>query len=138
MKRILSITVSLTFAILLTSAISIRETPQDPPRGKKGEKHIKMIKVSDNGKKMELDTVIEADEVLVWNGDTINDGKKMKWVSKGDFDMDFDIDDLDVDVDFDFDDLDVDMDFESMNMDMDFEFDNLEMAMDSIPWGAEF
>jgi len=88
MKRILSITGILAFAILFMSAISINDYPQDPPKKKK---HIKMVKVDDNGKKMELDTIIEADEIFVWNGDTIDGGKELKWFSEGEFDMDFDI-----------------------------------------------
>lgn len=91
MKRILSITGIMALAILFTSAISIGLSPQDPPSKKKKEKHIKMVRVSEDGKKMELDTVIEADEILIWNGDTINSGKKMMWVSKGDFDMDVEV-----------------------------------------------
>ena len=98
MKRVLSITGVLAMAILFTSAISIGETPQDPPRDKKGKKHIKMVKVGDDGKKMEIDTVIAADEVFVWNGDTIGGEKEMKWVAKEGFKFD-----MDQDFDFDFD-----------------------------------
>ncbi len=98
MKQILSITGILAFAVLFTSAISIGEMPQDPPRGKEGKKHIKMVKVDDNGKKMEIDTVLAVDEVFIWNGDTIGDGKELKWIGKGDFDLDMDLD-LDVDED---------------------------------------
>lgn len=102
MKRVLSITGVLALAILFTSAISIRETPQDPPRGKKGKKHIKMVKVGDDGKKIEIDTVIAADNVFVWNGDTIGGGKEMKWIAKEDFKFDMDHDfDFDIDVEAD-------------------------------------
>ena len=89
MKRILSITGILTLAVLFMSAISINYYPQDPPQKKK-KKHIKMVKVDEDGKKMELDTVIDADEVFVWNGDTIGDGKELKWIGEGDFDFDSD------------------------------------------------
>ncbi|MCY1720281.1 hypothetical protein OU798_07995 [Prolixibacteraceae bacterium Z1-6] len=92
MRSILSLTGILALIVVLTSAISIHQTPQDPPRGKKEKKHIKMVKVDDNGKKMEIDTVMNVDEVLVWNGDTIDGGKALKWVSEEDFDMDFDFD----------------------------------------------
>ncbi len=92
MKNILSLTGILALAILFTSAISIGETPQDPPRGKKEKKHIKMVKVGDDGKKMEIDTIIEATQVFVWNGDTIGDGKELKWIGEGDFDLDMDFD----------------------------------------------
>jgi hypothetical protein len=91
MNRILSITGILAFAVLFMSAISINDYPQDPPQKKK-KKHIKMVRVDDDGKKMELDTVIEADEIFVWNGDTIGGVEELKWISEGDFDMDFDID----------------------------------------------
>jgi hypothetical protein len=91
MKRILSITGILGLTILITSAISIRETPQDPPRGKK-TKHIKIVKVDDNGEKTKLDTIIESDNVFIWNGDTIGGEHELKWVSEGAVEMDFDVD----------------------------------------------
>ncbi|MBK6283087.1 MAG: hypothetical protein IPF54_10870 [Draconibacterium sp.] len=51
MKRIFSIILLSVFSGILLSSFSIRENPQDPPRGKKTEKHIKMVKIDDNGKK---------------------------------------------------------------------------------------
>ena len=66
----------------------------------KEKKHIKVVKVKD-GKKVELDTVIENDKSFVWMGDTISGGKALMWVSEDDlkldslhqhFDMDFDLD----------------------------------------------
>lgn len=94
MKRILSVTTIFAFAFLMLSAFSLRENPQDPPRGKKVEKHIKIVKVNEDGEKVELDTVLSNDDVFVWQGDTIGGAKEMKWISEGDFDfdMDFDID----------------------------------------------
>ena len=94
MKQVLSLTGILALALFFTSAISINEAPQDPPKTKKEKKHIKMVKIGDDGKKMEIDTVIEADQVFVWNGDTIGGGKALSWISEEDFDfdMDFDID----------------------------------------------
>lgn len=89
MKRIFSITLLSGITVfLLTSFILIGDYPQDPPRTKKTEKHIKMMKVDDNGKKVVLDTVLTSDEPFVWNGDTIGGGKEMKWISKDDFKMD--------------------------------------------------
>jgi len=88
MKRILSLTGTSVFILILLSAFSIRESPQDPPRGKKTERHIKMVKVDDNGKKIELDTILHNDNVFVWNGDTIGGGKEFKWLSKDDFKLD--------------------------------------------------
>lgn len=72
----------------LSSFYFIGESPQDPPRGKKTEKHIKMVKVDDSGKKVELDTIIHGDQVFVWQGDTIGDVKEFRWITKDDFKMD--------------------------------------------------
>lgn len=94
MKRILSITGILGLAFLFVSAITIREIPQDPPKGKKVTKHIKMVKVDEDGNKVEIDTIIEDDNVFVWQGDTIGNKKGMKWTSKGDHDMDIDIEEV--------------------------------------------
>ena len=94
MKQVLSLTGILALALFFSSAISINEAPQDPPKTKKEKKHIKMVKIGDDGKKMQIDTVIEANQVFVWNGDTIGGGKALSWISEEDFDfdMDFDID----------------------------------------------
>lgn len=88
MKRILSLTGTLALILILFSAFSIRENPQDPPRGKKTERHIKMVKVDDNGKTTELDTILHNDNVFVWNGDTIGGGNDLKWITKEDFKLD--------------------------------------------------
>nr|WP_321354309.1 hypothetical protein [uncultured Draconibacterium sp.] len=92
MKQVLSLTGILALALFFSSAISINEAPQDPPKTKKEKKHIKMVKVGDDGKKMEIDTVITANQVFVWNGDTIGGGKELSWISEGDFDFDIDFD----------------------------------------------
>ncbi len=92
MKRILSITTIFAYTFLVLSAFSIRENPQDPPRGKKVEKHIKIVKVNEAGEKVELDTILTNDNVFVWNGDTIGGSKEMKWISDKDFDFDFNFD----------------------------------------------
>ena len=88
MKRIFSIILLSVFSGFLLSSFSIRENPQDPPRGKKTERHIKMVKVDEEGNKTELDTVIHGNAPFVWNGDTIGDGKDLKWISKEGFEMD--------------------------------------------------
>ncbi len=98
-RTIFSLTALLAMFILFSSAISIGEIPQDPPRGKKIEKHIKMIKVDNKGNKAELDTVIKGDQVFVWNGDTIGEPGEMEWFAKGG-DLDF-ISDMDFDFDID-------------------------------------
>ncbi len=94
MKNILSASGILVLTVLLTSAVSIGEMPQDPPRGKK---HIQLTKIDNKGNKTELDTVLNAGEVFVWNGDTIGHDKEMQWMAKEgkfmfDSDMDFDFD----------------------------------------------
>jgi hypothetical protein len=89
MKRIFSAILLSALAVFsLSSFYFIGESPQDPPRGKKTEKHIKMVKVDDSGKKVELDTVIHGDQIFVWQGDTIGGGKELKWITKDDFKMD--------------------------------------------------
>ena len=98
-KTFFSLTVLLAMFILFSSAISIGEIPQDPPRGKKIEKHFKMLKIDDQGNKTELDTVLKGDQIFVWNGDTLGSAEGMEWFTKGgdfdfttDMDFDFDID----------------------------------------------
>ena len=83
MKRNLLETGLLVLAILVLSSFSIRENPQDPPRGKKKERHINLVKIDDDGNRMELDTIIVGDDVFVWNGDTIGGPQEMQWISKG-------------------------------------------------------
>ena len=90
MKSILSVIGIFGLAVLFTSAISILETPQDPPKVKKVEKHFKMVMVDDDGARTELDTILEGDDVFIWNGDTIGGDHKMKWISKGDYNINVD------------------------------------------------
>ncbi len=87
MKRIFSIILLSVFSGFLLSSFSIRENPQDPPRGKKTERHIELVKVDDDGNKTELDTIIHGNAPFVWNGDTIDGGKDLKWISKEEFEM---------------------------------------------------
>jgi len=87
MKRILTITMFAGCVGLLISGTTIAQTKVQP-QAQKTEKHIKMIKVDDNGKKTELDTVITGNKPFVWNGDTIGGGKELKWISKDNFVMD--------------------------------------------------
>lgn len=69
--------------VLLSSFVWVQRghETQEP----KKSRHIKMIKV-ENGKKMELDTVLTGDGVFVWNGDTINPVKHSKRFSPSGFD----------------------------------------------------
>jgi hypothetical protein len=90
MKQIMFIIGFFLGSFLLFSSFSLRENPQDPPRGEKGEKakrHIRLEKI-ENGEKIVLDTVIEGTQVFVWNGDTIGSANKLKWSGKGNFEMD--------------------------------------------------
>jgi len=50
----------------------------------KKSRHIRMIK-TENGKKMELDTVLTGDDVFVWNGDTVNPVKHISSFDRGGF-----------------------------------------------------
>ena len=74
--------VSITTVVLPFSFMA-SEIPEDPPKEKES-RHIKLVKIDDEGNKTELDTIIEGDGVFVWNGDTV--GNEM------DFDVDFDFD----------------------------------------------
>jgi len=70
---------------LLLSSFAIMQKSNQVQEPKKG-RHIKMIKM-ENGKKMELDTVLTGDGVFVWNGDTINPVKNIKKINHEDFDQ---------------------------------------------------
>ena len=85
MKKGLAILVFTLVSTMAFPALSLRENPQDPPRGKK--RHIKMVKVED-GEKTELDTIIEGDDIFVWKGDTI--GKDLKWITSEDKEFNLD------------------------------------------------
>ena len=61
----------LTTVLLSFTLVQKTDEVQEP----KKSRHIKMTKI-ENGKKMELDTVITGDQVFVWKGDTIG-GKGM-------------------------------------------------------------
>ena len=47
----------------------------------KEEKHIKIVK-TENGKIVELDTIITSGKPFIWMGDTIGKGKEFKWVPR--------------------------------------------------------
>jgi len=71
----------LTTALLSFTLVQKSDEVQEP----KKTRHIKMMKM-ENGKKMELDTVLTNDDVFVWNGDTVNPIKHMRKVSPSGFD----------------------------------------------------
>jgi hypothetical protein len=58
---------------LLLSSFAIVQKGGETQETKKS-RHIRMIK-TENGKKMELDTLLTGDDAFVWNGDTINPDK---------------------------------------------------------------
>lgn len=67
--------------VLLSSFMLVQKG--DEAQESKKSRHIKMTKI-ENGKKMELDTVLTGDDVFVWNGDTINPVKHIgKFSSSG-------------------------------------------------------
>jgi hypothetical protein len=90
MKQLMFIIGFLLGSFLLFSSFSLRETPQEPPRGEKGEKAKRQIRLEkiENGEKTVLDTVIESNQVFIWNGDTIGSAKELKWIMEEDFNMD--------------------------------------------------
>jgi hypothetical protein len=61
-------TIGLT-GVLLSSFMLVQKG--DESQEPKKSRHIKVTKI-ENGKKMELDTVLTGNDVFVWNGDTIN------------------------------------------------------------------
>lgn len=77
------------FKLLLTGGVSavlllpfFAFTQSQEP---KKTRHIKMMKI-ENGKKMEIDTVLTGDDVFVWNGDTLSPEKHIKKFSPSEFD----------------------------------------------------
>lgn len=71
----------ITTALLSFTFVQKNDEVQEP----KKTRHIKMLKM-ENGKKMELDTVLTNDDVFVWNGDTVNPIKHIKKVNPSGFD----------------------------------------------------
>ncbi len=68
----------ITTTLLSFTFIQKSDEVQEPRK----ERHIKMTKI-ENGKKVELDTVLTHDDVFVWNGDTINPPKHSKRIGSG-------------------------------------------------------
>ena len=96
MKRLISMGIISGFALFLCleTATAQQKTPPPPPpppapaKAQKTEQHIKMVKIDNNGKKVELDTFITGNEPFVWQGDTIGEKKEMKWVTVEGFPID--------------------------------------------------
>jgi len=87
MKRILLVVVVVVCVVIVHSKTVIAQDAKAPGKTKT-ERHIKMLKVDDNGKKTEIDTVLTGDAPFVWNGDTIGGGKEFKWIARDGFEMD--------------------------------------------------
>jgi hypothetical protein len=81
-NTMLSIGIAGMTTVLLSSFAIMQKSNevQEPQKGR----HIKMIKM-ENGKKMELDTVLTGDDVFVWNGDTINSVKHTQEFNRAGF-----------------------------------------------------
>ncbi len=116
MKAVLKTNLLALLSIFILTGFSLRENPEDPPRGEK-KKRLKMVKVED-GKKTVIDTVITGDDdAFTWFsnydfGTEIDSvvRQKLKKVEVFIDDMDgeehiraFKFDDKDFDFDFDFD-----------------------------------
>jgi hypothetical protein len=97
MTRFLFVTGFLLSTMLVFSSFKILENQQDLKNIKKTQKHIKLLKIDDEGNKTELDTVIENDDVFVWNGDTIATDDEWTWVFDNDFHPDSVLEKLDFD-----------------------------------------
>jgi hypothetical protein len=70
-------------AVMLSSFVLVQNG--DEMQGPKRTRHIIMTKI-ENGKKMELDTVLTGDDVFVWMGDTINPIKHFGKFDRPEFD----------------------------------------------------
>ena len=81
-------TIGLT-GVLLSSFMFAQKG--DETQEPKKSRHIKMTKI-ENGKKMELDTVLTGNDVFVWNGDTINPVKHLGKLERPEFDKRHQID----------------------------------------------
>lgn len=74
MKHIFALFGMAGLAVLLFSSTAQAQQGNDAKETKK-TRHIKLAKI-ENGKKMELDTIVSGDAVFVWKGDTIG-GKEI-------------------------------------------------------------
>lgn len=71
---------------LLSSPVIAQNTKET-----KETRHVKMTKI-ENGKKMELDTVLTGNDIFIWNGDTIGPAVHIKKFSPSGFDKMHNID----------------------------------------------
>ena len=89
MKKTLTMYTLGFVSVFLLSSFILVNPPQDPVKKEKNERHIKIVKVDEDGKRTEIDTVLTGDDVFVLEGDTVG---VVKWHSKkkGDFVFDGD------------------------------------------------
>lgn len=87
MKRFLTLAILWGGTITFMTEIAVGQQTATPAKAKT-ERHIKMLKVDDDGKKTEIDTVITGNAPFVWNGDTIGVKKELKWITRDNFTMD--------------------------------------------------
>ncbi len=84
MKHTLTLFGMAGLAVTLLSSNAFAQKPEEP-KTKSKDRHIKMLKIED-GKKIELDTVLTDSAVFVWNGDTIGREMLGKDMDLSDFD----------------------------------------------------
>jgi len=75
-------TIGLT-GVLLSSFMFVQKG--DETHEPKKSRHIKVTKI-ENGRKLELDTVLTGNDVFVWNGDTLNPVKHFGMLGRPEFD----------------------------------------------------
>lgn len=81
MKKSMIRAISLLCAILVSVPGAFGIAPQDTAPKKKKEKHVRIVKVGEDGETIRLDTLITGNDVLIWNGDTIG-GEHFAWEFK--------------------------------------------------------
>ncbi|HEY3370138.1 MAG TPA: hypothetical protein VGK10_04770 [Prolixibacteraceae bacterium] len=83
MKNTLVLFTMAGLAALSLSSLTLLQDKEQTQAKK--TRHIKMMKM-ENGKKIELDTILSGNEVFVWNGDTIKPEKDIREFSPSKFD----------------------------------------------------
>ncbi len=82
MKRILSVVIVAALLVIIHSKTVVAQDPKTPHKNKT-ERHIKMVKVDDDGNKTSIDTVITGNAPFIWEGDTVG-GKAFQRISRND------------------------------------------------------
>jgi len=84
MKHALALFGTTGLAVMLFTTSVYSQTSGDPKETPK-PRHIKLLKI-ENGKKMELDTMVTGKDVFIWNGDTIGGEELGKHINPSGFD----------------------------------------------------